>query len=414
MDKEVEEFLIGGVSAHELAQEFGTPLYVYEEEKIHSKVRALREAITYPDLRLLYACKANSNLEVMRILRKEGCGIDAVSPGEVFFSLESGFAPREILFTGCGVSDSEMRDVRYFGILINVDSLSQLERYGKLYPDTEICVRINPAVGLGAHKNIITGGPESKFGIYYTAVDEALELCARYNLQVVGAHMHIGSNILNFAPFIDVARRFLQTAGKFKGLRFVDFGGGLGVPYKVAQKQLNLRLFGRRLSDLFISWCENYGRELQMVLENGRFFVAEAGRLLVRAVTVKETPKRRFVVTDSGFTHLIRPVLYNAYHEIINVSNPCGEKETVTVVGNICEAGDFFAKERKIPAVREGDLLSIETAGAYCFSMASSYNGRPLPAEILVSGGKVRIVRSRESPEDLIKTQKRIIKIATQ
>jgi diaminopimelate decarboxylase len=414
MDKETKEFLIGGISADELAREFGTPLYVYEEEKIRSKVRALREAITYPALRVLYACKANSNLEIMRILHNEGCGIDAVSPGEVFFSLEAGFAPEEILFTGCGVSDSEMRDVRHFGILINIDSLSQIERYGRLFPNTEVCVRINPAVGLGAHKNIITGGPESKFGIYQTVVDEVRQLCARYNLQVIGAHIHVGSNILEVAPFIEVARKFLQTTQKFNGLRFIDFGGGLGVPYRPAEKPLNLKLFGRSLSDLFSSWCKGYGRNLEMVLEIGRFFVAEAGHLLVRAVTVKETPKRRFVVTDSGFNHLIRPVLYDAYHEIINVSNPRGKKQKVTVVGNICEAGDFFAKEREIPAVREGDLLLIENAGAYCFSMASSYNGRPLPAEILVSGGKAHIVRSRETPEDLIRTQKRIIKIATE
>jgi diaminopimelate decarboxylase len=348
----------------------------------------------------------------MRILHEEGCGVDAVSPGEVFFSLQAGFAPEEILFTGCGVTDSEMRDVRYFGILVNVDSLSQLERYGGLFPNTEVCIRINPAKGLGGHKNVITGGPDSKFGIYYTAVDSVLELCGRYGLRVIGVHIHVGSNILEVAPFIDVARKFLHTAAEFEGLRFVDFGGGLGVPYKPTDKPLDLKLFGRSLSSLFSSWCEKYGAELQMVLEMGRFFVAEAGHLLVRVVSVKDTPKHRFAVTDSGFTHLIRPVLYDAYHEIINISNPRGEKETVTVVGNICETGDFFARKRKIPAVREGDLLSIENAGAYCFSMASSYNGRSLPAEILVSGGKARIVRSRETVEDLIKTQRRIIKIA--
>ncbi|MFH1423226.1 MAG: diaminopimelate decarboxylase [Planctomycetota bacterium] len=408
----MNKFFIGGISANELVEEFGTPLYVYEEDKIREKVKILKKSVTYPNLRLLYACKANSNLEIMRIIHEEGCGVDAVSPGEIFFAMNVGYSPNEILFTGCSISDSEMKAVRHYNILINIDSISQLKRYGKLFPGTEVCIRINPAIGLGSHKHVITGGTQSKFGIYHTAAEEALTVCAEYNLHVVGIHMHVGSNFLEVTPFIDVARRFLKIAGKFKELRFVDFGGGLGVQYRQGHSDFDIKSFGRRLSDLFISWCGQYGRKLQMVLENGRYIVADSGHLIVRVNSLKKTHGHKFVIVDSGFTHLIRPVLYGAHHEIVNMSNPNGEQQTVTIAGNICETGDYFAKRRKIPAVREGDLLSIETAGAYCFSMASSYNGRSLPAEVIVKNEKVRLVRSRESYEDLIKTQKRIINIA--
>lgn len=406
------ECIIAGAPVSKLVEEYGTPLYVYEEELIRKRFRSFRDAVLYRPLKLLYACKANSNLEVMRILIEEGCGIDATSPGEVYFAIEAGCKPQNTMLTGSNITDAGMAMVRHYDVLVNIDSVSQLERYGNTYPGTECSLRINPEIGAGGHEHVVTGGPNVKFGIMHDRIPEALGVARLHNIKVIGAHMHIGSNILDHAPFIEAARVFLESVRLLPDLRFVDLGGGFGVPYSPDQEPANLEKFGLAVTELFSNFCKDYGRELELVFENGRYYVAEAGHLLVRAVDVKKTRTHVFVGTDSGFTHLLRPALYGAYHEIVNCSRQDTQKAEVSVVGNICETGDYFARHRKIPEPLPGDLLSIENAGAYGYSMASPYNARPRPAEVMISQGKVRIVRSRETYDDLLRGQRQIINIA--
>lgn len=402
---------IGGVSALKLAEEFGTPLYVYDEELIRERFRAFRDAFACKPLRLLYACKANSNIEVMKVLLSEGAGMDASSPGEVYLALEAGFAPESVMLTASNITDAEMEMVRERGVMINMDSLHQLERYGKLYPGTECCVRVNPEVGAGAHEHVVTGGPNVKFGIMHDSLPEALEIAGKHSLKMVGVHMHVGSNILDHTPFIEAVDKFLESARILPDLRFVDLGGGLGIPYEPGREPVDLPAFGKALSDMFADFCKSCGRELELVFENGRFYVAEAGHLLVRVVDVKKTRTHVFVGTDSGFTHLIRPTLYGAHHRILNCTRPDAKQVEVSVVGNICETGDYFARHRLLPEPRPGDILSIEDAGAYGYTMASPYNARPRPAEVMARGGKARLIRSRESFEDLLHGQRDIINI---
>jgi diaminopimelate decarboxylase len=404
--------LTGGKSVSELVEEFGTPLYVYEEELIKERFRSFRDAILYGPLKLLYACKANSNLDVMRVLIEEGCGIDATSPGEVYFAVEAGCKPENIMLTGSNITDAEMAMVRHYDVLINIDSVAQLERYGNAYPGTECSLRINPEIGAGGHEYVVTGGPNVKFGIMHDRIPEALGIAKLHKLKVSGAHMHIGSNILDHAPFIEAVRVFLESVRLLPDLRFVDLGGGFGVPYSPGQEPADLVKFGLAVTELFTDFCRDYGRELELVFENGRYYVAEAGHLLVRVVDVKKTRTHTFIGTDSGFTHLLRPALYEAFHEIINCSRQDSVEVEASVVGNICETGDYFARHRKIPEPLPGDILSIENAGAYGYSMASPYNARPRPAEVMVSGGEARIVRNRETYDDLLRGQRQIINIA--
>ncbi|MBM4045072.1 MAG: diaminopimelate decarboxylase [Planctomycetes bacterium] len=396
---------LGGISVERLVERFDSPLFVYEEDTLRDRARTLRWCFTWRDVALHFACKANTNLAIMRILRQEGCNIDAVSPGEVFLALKAGYKPSQILFTGNNVTDDEMRFVASKGVLINVDSLSQLDRYGKLFPGTPVSVRINPDVGAGHHDHCITGGPDSKFGVYFDKVADVKRLAKRHGLRIVGVHEHIGSGILETKTFLLAMRVLLDVARQFDSLEFVDFGGGIGVPYRPDQKPVGLTAFGRQVSALFADFCKSYGRDLQLKLEPGRFFVAESGFLLAKVNTVKCTPKHKFVGTDSGFNHLVRHTMYRSYHGILNGSNPNGRKELVVVAGNICESGDLFSHGREIAKVREGDVLVILTAGAYGFSMSSNYNSRPRPAEVLVKDGRAKVIREREALQDLLRRQ---------
>ncbi|MBI4551089.1 MAG: diaminopimelate decarboxylase [Candidatus Latescibacteria bacterium] len=405
MDIQHNILLIGGRRAEDLVAEFGSPLYVYDAAVIRARFRELREAITYPNVDLHYACKANTNLAILRLLHAEGAYIDAVSPGEVFLALTAGFSPEHVLFTGNNVTDEEMEYVLDRGILVNVDSLSQLDRYGRLAPDSRVSLRINPDVGSGHHDHCITGGPDSKFGIVIEDVDQARQIIAGHRLQVVGLHAHVGSGILEAEPFLQAADALLDVVRRFEGLEFVDFGGGLGVPYRPDEPRLAVRALGARVSERFHAFCHDYGRPLTLKLEPGRYVVCEAGMLLTRCNSIKATRTHTFVGTDSGFNHLIRHPLYLSYHEIINASNVEDERFVYDVCGNICESADFFARGRLMSRVREGDVLAILNAGAYGFCMSSNYNSRPRPAEVLVDGGTARVIRARETLEDLLRGQ---------
>lgn len=397
---------LGGLRAVQLAEKYKTPLYVYDEGIIVKKYRCLAEYIRYPRLRIYYACKANSNLAIMKILKKEGAYIDAVSPGEIFLAFHAGFSPQRIMFTGNNVTDEEMQFAIKKGVMINIDSLPQLERYGGMNPNSSISVRINPGLGAGHHDHVLTGGPKSKFGIYYSQTDKIKKVAGKYSLKIKGVHMHIGSGILNVSPFLKAMKTLLKTAERFDSLEFVNIGGGIGIPYKEAERPMDMKDFGLKVGKLFSNWTKEYDEDLTLALEPGRYLVAEAGVLLTKVNTVKVTPYRTFVGVDTGLNHLIRPILYDAYHRII-VANKATEEctETVDVCGNICEAGDIFARDREMPKVEEGDLLAILDVGAYGYSMSSNYNSRLRPAEVLVSNGKAKIIRRRETFEDLLRGQ---------
>jgi len=392
---------IGKISAVNLARRFGSPLFVYDENIIRQRAKTLRQSVTYPNTRLLYSCKSNTNPVIMKILRDEGFGIDAVSPGEIYFALRIGFKPNEISFTGNNCRTDELAYVVKQGVLVNADSLSQLERVGKIKPGLAVSLRINPDVGDGHHEHVITGGPDSKFGIWVYQLDQARKIAAKYGLKIVGLHHHIGSGILEAETFITAMEIMLKVAINFKGLEFINMGGGLGVAYSPGQKRLDIKEFGRMVSERFNAFCRHYGKPLQLMLEPGRYPVCEAGTLLATVTDIKETPEHTFVGTDSGFNHLIRHAFYNAYHEIVNASRLKGPKHFVAVCGNICESGDMFTHGREITKFQEGDIVAIRNAGAYGYSMAMQYNMRPRPAEVMVKGNKVRLIRRRERFEDL-------------
>lgn len=401
-----QEFKIGNFTAKELIEKFGSPLYVYDENVIRSKFRELKESISsIKNTKILYACKANSNVEVIKVLKEEGAGVDVVAPGEIYSAVLAGCKKEDILFTGNNMTDQELDYAVSHGVLLNVGDLSALERLGKKYLGHEVCVRINPDVGGGHHEHVITGGPESKFGIYFSDVKLALEIAEKYNLKIKGIHQHIGSNILEESTFLVAIDVLLKSAKEFPDLEFIDFGGGLGIPYKPEDKKLDLNSLNTKVAEHFKQFCSEYGKDVQFWLEPGRFLVGESGYLLTTVNTIKTNPGYKYVGTDSGFNHLVRPTMYGSYHEIVNTSNPEGEKEKVTVCGNICESGDIFARDRELPKITEGDILALLNAGAYGYSMASNYNTRPLPAEVLVNGDTVKIIRRRENFEELLRNQ---------
>ena len=387
-----------------IAEEFVTPVYVYGERYIQRQLRLLAESITYQPKKILYAVKANFNPYILEIFKKAGVGIDAVSPGEIALALKVGFSPKDILFTGNNITDEEMDFAVEKGVLLNIDSLSRLEKFGKKYPGYEVCVRINPDVGAGHHDHCITGGPKSKFGIWYSEVEEIKRIAESHRLKIVGIHQHIGSQILEVEKFLIAMEVLLRVAPSFLDLEFIDFGGGLGVPYRPEENLLAVKELGQKMSEGFKDFCRKYGRELTLVIEPGRYLVAESAFLLTKVNTVKRNPDGRvFVGVDSGFNHLIRPAMYGSFHPITNISNLGRKKEKVDVVGNLCESGDKFAEDREIRQAREGDLILIGVAGAYGYSMSSNYNLRPRPAEVLVKpGGILQLIRERETIEEII------------
>ncbi|MBN2518289.1 MAG: diaminopimelate decarboxylase [Candidatus Altiarchaeota archaeon] len=411
MEAKNNKLFLGGVSAEDLVAKYESPLYVYEEEVIRERYNNLYSSIDYPKKKILYACKANSNLAILKMLKELGCGIDAVSPGEIHLALKLGFKPEDIVFTGNNTRNDEMEFAVKNRVLVNIDSLNQLERYGRLFPGTKVSVRINPDVGAGYHKHIITGGPDSKFGIYFDKVGEAQKIAREHNLRIVGVHSHIGSGILDVDIYLQAMKITMDVAKEFKNIDFMDFGGGIGIPYKPGEKEIDMKKFGKDVSDLFTRFCDDYGRQLTIMFEPGRYLVGQSGFLLTVVNTIKETPKHKFIGTDTGFNQLIRPSIYGSYHEIINASNVSGKKERVIVAGNVCESGDVMTRDREdpvdrdIPEARVGDVLAICNAGAYGFSMASEYNSRPRPAEVLTKGGKSRLVRERGGFDDLLRGQ---------
>ncbi len=387
--------------AAELLRTYGSPLYVYDEATIRERCRRLRAALALPGIQILYAMKANANPEILRVVREEGLGIDAVSLGEVALARRCGFAPEEISYNGNNVDDAEMQDVVRAGVHVSVDGLDQLERFGRLRLGESVGLRLNPDVGAGHHDHVITGGPEAKFGVPPAAIPEALAIARRHGCRVDGLQQHIGSGILDAETMLLAVDVMLANAAGLPDLQFVDFGGGIGIPYKPADRPIDLSTFGSRVAGRLGEFRRRLGREVRFRFEPGRFVVAESGTLLVTVTAVKRGERHVFVGTDSGFNHLVRPVMYGSWHEIRNVTNPGGTPVPVSVAGNICESGDLFAKDRPIAEPRAGDVLAIANTGAYGYSMASTYNQRARPAEVMVLGGAHRLIRRRETLADL-------------
>ncbi len=387
----------------EIAERFGTPTYVYFEKILREKIKLLKESFFYNPKKILYAMQANFNPSILKIIKEKDLGVTAISPGELALALKVGFPKDDILFTAS--NERELDFAIKKGVLVNLDSLSLLEKFGKLYPNYPVCVRINSDVRIGSPEYWITSGPKAKFGIWYSETDEIKRLAKTYNLKIIGIHHHIGSGILKVERFRLATEALLAIAIKFEELEFVNLGGGLGIPYRSKEKSVDIKRLGKEISLYFDEFCKTYGRDLRLMIEPGRYIVAEAGYLLVKVISVKRNPNGRvFVEVDSGFNHLISPAFYDSYHRIVNISTTSKETEIVDIVGNLSESGDKFGKERALPlGTKEGDLLLFENVGAYGFSTSSHYNLRERPAEVLVtSDNKIKLIRKRETINTLL------------
>lgn len=416
---------IGGADTVSLAEEFGTPLYVVDEARIRERYREFHKAFSsiYPKVEVRYAYKANTSLAVLHILRQEGAGADVVSEGEIYTARKVGLDSEQIIFTGNNKSDSELELAVDTGVVINIDATHEAERLEEICArkrrPVRVSFRINPAVSPQTHPHLATGLRESKFGI---PAEEALEAyrTARDSeyLEISGIHMHIGSQITRVEPYVEATNSLLDTVLELKeelgiGLDFIDIGGGLGIRYKEAETYITPRDLAGAVVPILKRKLKGYGKQPALYLEPGRYIVGDAAVLLAQVSTIKET-SRKFVGVDAGFQTIVRPTMYDAYHEVI-AANRARERprERVEIAGNICESGDILARERKLPRLRAGDIIAIMDAGAYGLVMASQYNSRPRPAEVLVREGKYELIRERETFDDLLARQrvpKRLLK----
>lgn len=399
----------GNTNPMALIEKYGSPLYVYNEQILRAQCHKLKSIVAYPKLKINYSAKANTNLHLLKIIHDEGLLVDAMSPGEIFIELRAGFKPEDILFISNNVSSEEMSFAIKAGVLISVDSLSQLETYGKLNPGGKVAARINPGVGAGHHEKVVTAGKHTKFGIDPSFIDELKNILTRYNLNLVGLNQHIGSLFMSGQAYLEAASVLLSIAHQFPNLEFVDLGGGFGIPYhkQDGENPLDLKILGKQLQDLIDGFTSSINRQLTIKLEPGRYTVAECGVLLGQVNAVKKNGERTYAGTDLGFNVLIRPAMYNSHHDIeVYNQTPRGTSniEPVTIVGNICETGDIIAKDRLLPSIIEGDVLGIMDAGAYGMVMSSNYNCRLRPAEVLIDkNGNDILIRKREELEDLVR-----------
>ncbi|CAN5577517.1 diaminopimelate decarboxylase [soil metagenome] len=400
-----QRYTIQDVDVLAIADEFGLPVYVYDANKIIEKIGLLRSSFNGVNLKIKYAAKALTNVSILKLMRQQGIEMDSVSVNEARMGMLAGFEPEQIMFTPSGVSFEEIREAVNMGLQLNVDSLSLLEWVGQTYgSQVPISVRINPHISEGGNIKISTGHADSKFGISILQRPDMLAIVEKYQIPVAGLHIHTGSDFKNANAFLKGADVLFDLATDYPDLTFIDFGSGFKVAYKEGDHITDVAELGRQVSEVFQNFCQQYGRDLELWFEPGKFLVSESGHLLVKTNIVKENPTRTFAAVDSGLNHLIRPMMYDAYHDIKNISNPSGSEKIYTVVGYICET-DTFATDRPLPEVRPGDVLSFENAGAYGFSMASNYNARFRPAEVLVYEGKPYLIRQRETFDDLLRGQ---------
>jgi diaminopimelate decarboxylase len=390
----------GGILIEEMAAQYGTPLYIYNAQVIEEKYKKLKESFSQ-NIQIKYAVKALSNISILKLMKKLGAGLDTVSIQEVLLGLEAGFAPQEIIYTPNCVSLDEISLAVEKGVIINIDNIPLLEQFGHKYgPSVPVCIRINPHIMAGGNYEISTGHIDSKFGISIHQMRHVQRVIQHTKLQVTGLHMHTGSDILDVEVFLRGAEILFEMAADFPDLHFVDLGSGFKVSYWQDDNTTNIEELGSKLSARFALFCEEYGRDLNLFFEPGKYLVSEAGLFVAKCNVVKQTTATVFVGLDTGMNHLLRPKLYNAYHEITNISYPQGIERIYSVVGYICES-DTMGPDRKLNEVNEGDLIAFHNAGAYGMSMASNYNSRFRPAEVLIHDGKAKLIRKRESMEDI-------------
>ncbi len=405
-----KEKIYGGTNPARLIKEYGSPLYVYNETIFRQKCRDMANLVDYPNFKATYSIKANSNLRLLQIAKEEGLHADAMSPGEIYVLIKAGYVPEEIFYISNNVSAQEMMYAIDRGIMVSVDSLSQLELYGRINCGGKVAVRFNPGVGAGHHEKVVTGGKKSKFGINLDCADEVRKLLQQYNLKLAGINQHIGSLFMEGDAYLESVASMLEAVKEFNDLDFVDFGGGFGIPYRKqeGQEPLELEQFGEKLSEVLNRFAYEYGKQLLFRIEPGRYVCAESGVLLGTVNAIKNNYQTKFIGTDIGFNVLKRPVMYDSHHDMEVYRNgvPVKDqtKEKVTVVGNICESGDILAKDRELPVLKEGDIIGVMDAGAYGYSMASNYNNRLRPAEVLIDmEGKAKLIRKRDTYEDLVR-----------
>ncbi|MEY2904106.1 MAG: diaminopimelate decarboxylase [Bacteroidota bacterium] len=399
-----EIFMIPSFDFETLAQKYGLPIYVYDTSIMESQLNRLKKAFSVKTLHIHYACKALNNIAVLQWMKNSGTGLDTVSIEEVKLGLFAGFEPGEIMFTPNCVSLSEILEGVQLGVKINIDNLSILEQFGHVKPDYPVCIRINPHIMAGGNLKTSVGHIDSKFGISIHQIPLLKRILENTGQRVEGIHMHTGSDILDADVFLSGAEILLDLAMDFPHLEFVDFGSGFKVPYKPGDIETDVEELGKKISKRFNEFCKKMGKDIALVFEPGKYLVSAAGYFLAQVNVIKQTTSTVFAGLDSGLNHLIRPMFYDAYHHIVNLSNPNGKKRIYTVVGYICET-DTFGANRSIAEIREGDTLCFMNAGAYGFTMASNYNSRFRPAEILIHHGKDYLIRERENFDDLVRKQ---------
>ncbi|MCC3154203.1 diaminopimelate decarboxylase [Hymenobacter sp. BT770] len=387
------------------ADQFGTPLYVYDSATITRQYEKLKKGFSGHKTRFFYACKALSNVSILRHIHSLGAGLDCVSINEVRLGLHVGFAPDDILFTPNSVTFEELVEAKNLGVNLNIDNISLLERFGAAFGGSyPVCVRLNPHIEAGGNYKIQTGHIDSKFGISIHQLRHLERVVKGTGLHVRGLHMHTGSEIKDVGVFMRALEILFDAAGRFPELDFLDLGSGFKVPYKPGDAETDVATLGKQVAEAFKGFEKEYGRPLECWFEPGKYLVSESGYLLVNVAVVKQTTATVFAGVNSGFNHLIRPMFYDSYHHISNLTNPKGTERLYTVVGNICET-DTFAWDRLLPEIRENDLLAFHNAGAYGFEMSSSFNSRTRPAEVLLENGKLRLIRHRQTFEDLLAGQ---------
>lgn len=389
----------------QIEKEYKSPLYVYDANKIEEQYSRLTLAFNKIEkLKINYAAKALTNISILKFINKLGAGLDTVSVQEVLLGLHAGFKPENMIYTPNGVSLEEIEKVVEQKVQINIDSLYMLEQFGSKHPNTPVCIRINPHIMAGGNTNISVGHIDSKFGISIHQIPLLIRIVKNTKMIINGIHMHTGSDILDIDVFLRASEILFDISKQFNSLEFIDFGSGFKVAYTKNGIETNIKELGEKLSKRFNKFCKNYGKKLTLIFEPGKFLVSESGYFLSKVNAIKQTTSTVFAQVDSGFNHLIRPMLYNSDHEIENISNPKGKKRFYSVVGYICET-DTFANNKQICEINEGDILAFKNAGAYCFMMASNYNSRFRPAEVICYNGEIHLIRKRESLEDLINNQ---------
>ena len=388
-----------------IADEFGTPLYVYDADKIKEQYNKLTIAFKNIDTVFFYACKALTNINILKYIKSLGANVDCSSINEVKMALHASFPVERILYTSNGIAFSEIEEAQSLGVIINIDSLSNLEKFGKKFGHSyPVGIRLRPNIMAGGNLKISTGHEKSKFGIPVEQIDKIISLVDKYNIFINDLHIHTGSEIKDVDIFVKGIEALFDIIPRFKELQVIDLGGGFKVPYKKGDTETDINLLALKVDELFASHPNPGGKHLQVWFEPGKFLVSACGYFITKVNVIKESGGTTFVGVDSGFNHLIRPMFYDAYHRIENISNPGGDIKTYSVVGNICET-DTFAWDRKLNEVREGDYLVFYNAGAYGFQMASNYNSRFKPAEVLVENGITKLIRQRDVFEDLLKNQ---------